>query len=227
MYGSTIAYAGSFYNVCVRVTRGKGLLLGFYLNRQSMVDPVPVASTPPGRRDRSHTLPSSMPLTSIYPTPQMPTRVSRFTGPVSTSPPNVLSSLPPNNHHASSLSDASSIPNMQSSSIATTYASVYPPSSLASLSALRLDYRDPRPVLQAYFRIMSPSATGTSLTTFSSGPDEFGVSQSWGWKSGAGLEIPITEDMEVNGEGLLAVPSIMQWKKGLSSVRATVMIGVV
>ncbi len=71
------------------------------------------------------------------------------------------------------------------------------------------------------------------MTTFSSGPDEFGVSQSWGWKSGTGLEVPITEkgleagDTEMGEEGLLAIPSIMQWKKELSSVRATVVIGVV
>ncbi len=46
-----------------------------------------------------------------------------------------------------------------------------------------IPYRDPRIELRAYFSIHCPSPLGTALTKFSSGPDRFTVSQSWGWKS--------------------------------------------
>lgn len=45
-------------------------------------------------------------------------------------------------------------------------------------------YLDSRPEVGAYFEIYTPSRRGkTSLTCFSSAPDKFGFSQSWGWKS--------------------------------------------
>ena len=44
-------------------------------------------------------------------------------------------------------------------------------------------YRDPRQSIRAYFSISCPSATGASLTKFSSAPDIFNVTQSWGWKT--------------------------------------------
>jgi hypothetical protein len=44
-------------------------------------------------------------------------------------------------------------------------------------------YRDPRPSISAYFTISCANATGSSQTRFTSSPDVFPVSQSWGWKS--------------------------------------------
>ncbi|SPO39831.1 uncharacterized protein PSFLO_05312 [Pseudozyma flocculosa] len=44
-------------------------------------------------------------------------------------------------------------------------------------------YRDPRRMLRAYFSIHCPSPFGNALTRFSSAPDYFSLSQSWGWKS--------------------------------------------
>ncbi|PWZ03116.1 hypothetical protein BCV70DRAFT_197349 [Testicularia cyperi] len=46
-----------------------------------------------------------------------------------------------------------------------------------------IPYRDPRKELRAYFSIHCPSPLGNALTRFSSGPDKFAISQSWGWKS--------------------------------------------
>lgn len=42
---------------------------------------------------------------------------------------------------------------------------------------------DRRKAIQAFFSIWCPNRLGTSLTKFSSGPDSFALSQSWGWKS--------------------------------------------
>lgn len=44
-------------------------------------------------------------------------------------------------------------------------------------------YVDARPMIQTYFKIFSPSRKGKVLSMFSSGPDSFNFSQSWGWKS--------------------------------------------
>ncbi|RPB20931.1 hypothetical protein L211DRAFT_490291 [Terfezia boudieri ATCC MYA-4762] len=44
-------------------------------------------------------------------------------------------------------------------------------------------YTDARPQVQTYFKIFSPSKRGKVLSMFSSGPDSFNFSQSWGWKS--------------------------------------------
>ncbi|GJJ13924.1 hypothetical protein Clacol_008181 [Clathrus columnatus] len=44
-------------------------------------------------------------------------------------------------------------------------------------------YRDPRMAISAHFTISCTSITGSSLTRFTSSPDQFAVSQSWGWKS--------------------------------------------
>lgn len=52
----------------------------------------------------------------------------------------------------------------------------------AEVSALGF-YVDARPMIQTYFKIFSPSRKGKVLSMFSSGPDSFNFSQSWGWKS--------------------------------------------
>ncbi|KAI5778378.1 hypothetical protein EDC01DRAFT_719380 [Geopyxis carbonaria] len=44
-------------------------------------------------------------------------------------------------------------------------------------------YVDSRSMIQTYFKIFSPSRKGKMLSMFSSGPDSFNFSQSWGWKS--------------------------------------------
>ncbi|KAK4056185.1 hypothetical protein OIO90_002916 [Microbotryomycetes sp. JL221] len=44
-------------------------------------------------------------------------------------------------------------------------------------------YTDRRKQIRAFFSIFCPSHMSTSMTKFSSGPDLFSLSQSWGWKS--------------------------------------------
>ena len=58
-------------------------------------------------------------------------------------------------------------------------------------------YVDSRPMIQTYFKIFSPSRKGKMLSMFSSGPDSFNFSQSWGWKSSS----LILEEGALGGSG--------------------------
>lgn len=63
--------------------------------------------------------------------------------------------------------------------------------------ALAVPYLDQRRVLHAYFSIYCPSPTGTCMTKFSSEPDNFSLSQSWGWKSSSLLGHVFLEDQRL------------------------------
>lgn len=65
-----------------------------------------------------------------------------------------------------------------------------------------MPYKDPRVELRAYFSIHCPSPLGNALTKFSSGPDKFTNSQSWGWKSSSLLGAVYLEngDLEKGGQ---------------------------
>lgn len=76
-------------------------------------------------------------------------------------------------------------------------------------------WRDPRRVVRSYFIMSCPSLIGSSLTRFQSGPDDFKISQSWGWKSSCLWT-------EHEGEEPLVVAD-----DTMNSLRATVTIGVV
>ena len=243
----TVSYAGSWFNVYAQVVRRKGLQLGVYLHRQSMVDPIPVASAPPGTRERAHTTSSSgPPVNNTSNSAGQITRYSPFTGAVSTSFPGPYA-LPSAStpRLASPLSTSTSMSNLRSGiSNAATHAQ-YRPASPSSTNAPKVEFRDPRPVVRAYFSITCPSATGTSATMFTSGPDDFGVSQSWGWKSSTCLEIPVTDgELESEGDetiggtrpntlsssganGITDQSNVARWLRELRSVRGTVIIGVV
>jgi hypothetical protein len=84
---------------------------------------------------------------------------------------------------------------------------------------------------QAYFSIACASALGTALLRFSSAPDSFTYSQSWGWKSsalrseeylsGSGPHMGDDENLE---DGVLGYTAGMP--KG-GSLRASVIVGIV
>ncbi|KAH9005925.1 hypothetical protein EDB86DRAFT_3061648 [Lactarius hatsudake] len=74
-------------------------------------------------------------------------------------------------------------------------------------------YRDPRAQVSAYFAMSCASATGSSVTRFTSNPDDFSISQSWGWRSSS-LRTESTDSSS---------PS----PAGNTSVRVTVVLGVV
>lgn len=240
LHSQTIWYAGSLYNVYVQVVRkkdgkDKGLQLGVYLHRQSSVDPIPSPSAPPSlphpsglgrtyhlvggsgeRRGSVNTGPvAPAPEMAIRPsvsTPSLTRSTSRpasrgttgAAGPSrSTTPTSAASSTPP--------SGATSLPSQ--------YASYAGPTSTV-VPAPAQPYRDPRPAVLAYFTIACAAPTGAALTRFASSPDEFRVSQSWGWKSSS-LQTeeylsPDDGDSPTSGSPAKEV-----------SLRATIVVGVV
>ncbi|KZV74713.1 hypothetical protein PENSPDRAFT_741995 [Peniophora sp. CONT] len=235
LHSHTVWYAGSLYNVYVQLVRRppRGAQLGVYLHRQSSVDPLPGASAPAGlalalpppsqsweRTDReiraereragvmstgraragsAATSPTVGPGGSGVGLPysfSMTPRAGTPT-PVPGSPGSAPTSSSPLHSSGSSLS----------ASLPATSPPVNPPA----------PYRDSRAQVAAYFTVACPSATGSALTRFSSGPDVFAVSQSWGWKSSS---LRPDEFAGVNGEGV--TPSGPE-----CSVRVAVVIGVV
>ncbi|KAF9229730.1 hypothetical protein BS17DRAFT_771837 [Gyrodon lividus] len=206
LHSHTIWYAGSLFNVYIQVVRKKGIQLGIYLHRQSSIDPIPGPSAPvqvASKGERGHNkipsllqpIPTSVSVSSVHYSPSIhpPTR--------STTP-----------HSAPSTS----------SGLATTYESTSSsiPATAPPVAPIQ-PYRDPRPCVSAYFSISCTSSTGSSITRFTSVPDVFSVSQSWGWKSSS-LR---TEIGEIGADGQPVKPPVPAPRE--LSLRATVILGVV
>ncbi|KAG1810035.1 uncharacterized protein HD556DRAFT_1317505 [Suillus plorans] len=207
LHSQTIWYAGSLFNVYVQVIRKKGIQLGVYLHRQSNIDPIPAPSAPLSLNRTGHApanrVPSLPQLSTSQSSPSVATHYSPSVRPLSRS--TTPNSSPPT-----------------SSGLATSFTSL--PSTIPATSpavAPSQPYRDPRPAIAAYFTISCASSTGSSITRFTSVPDVFSVSQSWGWKSSS-LR---TEHLEVGPDGQPAEPTIPAPR--LSSLRATIVLGIV
>lgn len=210
MHSHTIWYAGSLYNAYVQVIRKKGVQLGVYLHRQSHIDPLPAFSIPHHRRgelSKTHHRGNSAPIPNLNGIPQsisLPTITA-----INPSTPTVNRSTTPISAHV--------IPGSPISQSFATNASASP------VPHPPQPYRDPRPSISAYFAISCCSATGSSITRFTSGPDVFAISQSWGWKSSS---LRTEEYLELGEDGLpVAEESSVSGKE--VSFRATVVIGVV
>uniref|UniRef100_A0A8H8CQL6 BTB domain-containing protein n=1 Tax=Psilocybe cubensis TaxID=181762 RepID=A0A8H8CQL6_PSICU len=231
LHSQTIWHAGNLFNVYVQIVRKKGQAqLGIYLHRQSNVDPIPASSTPytthqgqvavdegfGGTLGRSPHLrqPSLPSLASAATISSTRTHYSPSIHPTSISRSGTPSSVP--NPRPSSPSSLPSSPSAMSSlGLSNSPATTLTP-------APQQPYRDPRSCVSAYFSISCASATGTSQTRFTSSPDLFSVSQSWGWKSST-LR---TEDfLEVGSQSLPGNHGSLRDKR--VSFRATVLLGLV
>ena len=219
LYSQTIWYAGSLFNVYLQIVRKKEQIqLGIYLHRQSTVDPVPSASVPsplmcldttnnPNPRDererRGHAYrPSTSPVMLIPRTPP-----ANFASP-SIRGTDTVSSLP-------------SSPVIGGSSYSPVSAGLYALPATGNTSTPRHTYRDPRSSISAYFAVSLASATGSSQTQFRSGPDVFGISKSWGWKTSS---LRTDEYMEARDES--TGPRTTPYGSEVS-LRATVVLGMV
>lgn len=175
---------------------------------------------------------------------QISTRVSHFTGAVSSSPPTPTSALasPPNvsrvtspggltgnRHHGGGGISSNS------AGISTTYTTYYRSSSPSSpisnslysphqsshnhsSSSLGQGYRDPRTSVRAFFSIACPSASGTSMTVFRSVPDDFAIDGSWGWRSSACVEIPMEPATVAASSGNIASAGLSGMRSRASTV---------
>jgi len=212
MHSHTVWYAGSLYNAYVQVIRKKGVQLGVYLHRQSHIDPLPPFSVPSPRRSEPSRISSFRPHSNSFSTAtqfsdayKIPTPASastltlggiRSTTPVSAQPGSSTSSTPPLGNRTASPVNHPTQP-----------------------------YRDPRSAISAYFSISCASATGASVTRFSSGPDTFAISQSWGWKSST---LRTEEFLELGDDGQPIPIGLVDACAGkLVSLRATIVIGVI
>jgi hypothetical protein len=228
LHSHTIWYAGSLFNIYVQLVRrpGKGPQLGVYVHRQSSVDPLPPVSAPFGlptnavQRARAGSLSTSV---SVTPSNSVLASFSRL--------PNSRSNTPvPGSPVFAALDSPSPLAASAGSPLAAS--SQGPPGAAtksvpatAPPSGPPTPYRDPRPQLAAYFTVACPSTTGTALTRFSSGPDVFAVSQSWGWKSSTLRQEEYFAELDGSGAGTGAeahTPSARD-----VSVRVTVVIGIV
>ncbi|KAI1786287.1 hypothetical protein LXA43DRAFT_72291 [Ganoderma leucocontextum] len=243
LHSHTIWYAGSLYNVYVQVVRKKGVQLGIYLHRQSTLDPIPPSSAPTGGMlpppppHRAHLTratssasilrpPSAVSAhshngsTMSIPHPPLGRTVASTPSTPITAPGSPLSAALP---AASAFSRSSKTLLASSSSVGSTH--VASPISLPATAppvAPPQPYRDPRPAVSAYFTIACASATGASVTRFTSAPDVFSVSQSWGWKSSS---LRTEEYFEVDADGQPAPVALPATRE--VSLRATVVLGVV
>ncbi|CAE6421890.1 unnamed protein product [Rhizoctonia solani] len=192
LHSQTVWYAGSLYNVYVQVIKKKGMQLGVYLHRQSAVDPIPPASAPASFVLLNPPTPTGNDAVLVSPTPSsLPLRSSLWAG--STIVP--VAALPTPTPRAGTTPPDRDAPVTS------------PP------SAPPAPWRDPRRVIRSYFILSCPSLIGSSLTRFQSGPDDFKISQSWGWKSSC-LWSENDSDLSTIDDN---------W----NSLRATVTIGVV
>ena len=216
LYSQTIWYAGSLWNVFVQMFRKKlqGPQLGVYLHRQSSVDPIPPLSIPSGsipteklgdnRSSASPTrnLPSPPP---VNVSPLYPTQYS-FSG---------LPMIPSSPRSDTPIQGSPSSPSHFGSSLPATGPPIVP----------FQPYRDPRAQISAYFAISCGSTTGSSIMRFTSNPDDFSISQSWGWRSSS-LRTDVRVDVEKTADP--STPSSpFSGDSSLSSVRITVTLGVV
>lgn len=219
LHSHTVWYAGSLYNVYIQVVRKKGIQLGIYLHRQSAVDSLPSTSTPAGTGSPSVSSPKS-PLDNSPVSPLSPIAFSASRSPLA----RITATTPAS--PVTPASTASSIFSLNSGRSTTLHSNngsvgciaVTSPVSLPTTTTPAVPsqpYRDLRPAVSAYFTIACASATGASLTRFTSAPDTFSVSQSWGWKSSS-LWI---EESDAEGPAAPVGKEV--------SLRATVVLGVV
>lgn len=217
LHSHTIWYAGNLFNVYVQIVRKKGQTqLGIYLHRQSNVDPIPAASMPLSLAPMQSTKDGAL--------NSFPDRLSHVR---QTSLPSLVQQPSQSTiHYSPSIHPSFTIanpthPDSPSSPSSPSAFNVNPiPSTLTPLTPPQ-PYRDPRSSISAYFAVSCASATGSSQTRFSSSPDVFTVSQSWGWKSSA---LQTEEFVEI---GTQFIPATNVFRSKEVSLRATILVGLI
>jgi hypothetical protein len=176
VYSKTVFYAGSYWNVYIqKVKSTKNVQLGVYLHRAkdregsgSSSSNTPMNHQRDGEVGQIITIDDS----------RIVERHSRntITDLEDADPTATLDSITSNSQ--ANISASRSLPSAGNGTGSGAGSNV-PEISVPALG----HYVDSRPTIQTYFKIFSPSRKGKMLSMFSSGPDSFNFSQSWGWKS--------------------------------------------
>jgi len=172
VYSKTVFYAGSCWNIYIQSVKGaRGTQLGVYLHRAK--DREGNGASSAGNRENDQLI-------------------------------GLISSLNQNQKSEAEEGDTTlhegdttsgTLPSRPGANTSASRATP-PPSTEVSVPALG-HYVDSRPIIQTYFKIFSPSRKGKMLSIFSSRPDSFNFSQSWGWKSSS----LILDEGMLGGEG--------------------------
>ncbi|KAF8876235.1 hypothetical protein CPB85DRAFT_1443891 [Mucidula mucida] len=246
LHSQTIWYAGNLFNVYLQVVKKKGSSisgqqgpqaqqLGIYVSRQSTVDRVPMVSAlnPAVARStmemQTRVAPKENVSNGVLATPTIHhhASISHLSASASTSSARPTTPITPSAHSTTPVTESrpgtsSSLPSYTTTFPTPSYRDEFGfpyslPYKVPGVSPVQ-PYRDSRPNVMAYFMVHCASPTGTFQTRFSSGPDQFKVGQSWGWKSGSLKgedEIPPGNE----GDGDVQASKV--------SLRATVILGVV
>lgn len=185
VYSKTVFYAGSHWNIYIQKVRSsKNIQLGVYLHRaKDRESALNIAAT-----GYAHGLPGGMQgETMLMGHVDLDGNSSTASRPASSRPSataidfdndsdaTLIDNLMGNTH-----SNTGSVRNSSGLAGETTPEPQHQQSSHVPAISY---YTDARPQVQTYFKIFSPSKKGKVLSMFSSGPDSFNFSQSWGWKS--------------------------------------------
>lgn len=153
-YSTTQFYAGSYFNIYVQTIKkkDKGVQLGIYLHRQSMLEPLPVPSTPLPQsaitsNDWNASTPAVGSLSGRLGSDDLAMHRTMSFTPVG-SPP------------------ASASPGDNADDALASMSARRDGASKRAIDAPHSPYRDPRNVSRVYFSISCASALGTALTRF-------------------------------------------------------------
>lgn len=170
VYSKTVFYAGSYWNIYIqKVKSTKNVQLGVYLHRAKDREGSSSSANP---REHTDNVTTQIGLLDLGAS-------ERHNGDDNTAASDLtVSSLHPTDESIFLSSTRQGANTSASRTLASTAAA---PAEAANPALAH--YVDCRPMIQTYFKIFSPSRKGKMLSMFSSGPDSFNFSQSWGWKS--------------------------------------------
>ncbi|TGZ79540.1 hypothetical protein EX30DRAFT_321084 [Ascodesmis nigricans] len=171
VYSKTVFYAGSYWNIYIQKVKSKNVQLGVYLHRAKDREGSGSSSA---HRDGE--------VTQIATLDERGNLIDRTPKRDLDGGEDTVSSLLDGADVTSTTINSLISQGRQGAAANTSAVRTTPSRNVETVPAIG-HYVDHRPTIETYFKIFSPSRKGKMLSMFSSGPDSFNFSQSWGWKS--------------------------------------------
>ncbi|KAG0124123.1 hypothetical protein HOY82DRAFT_201583 [Tuber indicum] len=178
VYSKTVFYAGSHWNIYIQKVRSKNLQLGVYLHRAKDRETAGGSHGSSSASRESENIGQVITVDEKIGTLELHTRNTNH----STEGLGDVTVTTDGDITTSAFTDGNVSGRPGANTSATRSAMPQPSPPEVGVPAIPY-YIDSRPMIQTYFKIFSPSRKGKVLSMFSSGPDSFNFSQSWGWKS--------------------------------------------